>query len=63
VHFTIVRMAHRFIAEAFNQLFEFPHFLAGLFGSQCAASEFRLLAHVSADTTERTQAPAVVPED
>ena len=30
-------MAHRFIAEAFNQLFEFPHFPASLFDSQGAA--------------------------
>jgi len=56
-------MARRFTAEAFNQLFEFPHFLAGLFGSQGAASEFRLLAQVSADTTERTKAPAPMPEN
>ncbi len=37
MHFTVVGMARRFTAEAFNQLFEFPHFVAGLFDSQGAA--------------------------
>ncbi len=57
VHFTAVGVAHRFTAEAFNQFFECSHFLAGLVGSQGAAPEFRLLAYISADTTERTKAP------
>lgn len=63
VHFTVVRVARRFTAEAFNQLFEFPHFLAGLFGSQGAAPEFRLLVHVSASTKDHTKAPAPMPEN
>jgi len=62
VHFTVIGVARRFTAEAFNQLFEFPHFLASLFGSQGAAPEFRLLAHLSADTTERTKSPVAVPK-
>ena len=56
------RVARRFAVEVVNQSLEFPHFLASLFGSQGAAPEFPLLAHLSVDTTERTKSPVAVPK-